>query len=420
MHYLIIGNGVAAIGAIEAIRQVDRDNPITLISSEPSRVYGRPLISSLLAGKVREKDIFYRPEDFYEKNKVNPLLGETVTLINTEKKQVELKSGGVLSFDRLLIATGGVPFVPPIKGHNGPDVYFFTTLEDARKLEGLVGKAKNMVVLGGGLIGLKAAESLHDRGIKITVVELADRILSAAFDTEAGGIIAKRLAEVGIDLILNDSITEIARTRKRVKAVVLKDGRRVQCEAVVIAIGVVPNKELAEKAGIKVNRGILTDAKMETSVPGVYAAGDVAEAEDMLLGEKRVTPIWPNAYIQGRHAGLAMAGKARSYAGSISMNSIEFYGIPTVSVGVSNPPAAGFEVLTRSEPLRGLYRKIVLRDGRIVGAVLVGRIERSGVLSGLINNRVDVESIKQELLKDDFGFADLPAETRQQLLAANA
>ncbi|MEN6464019.1 MAG: FAD-dependent oxidoreductase, partial [Syntrophaceae bacterium] len=271
-----------------------------------------------------------------------------------------------------------------------------------------------------GLIGLKAAESLHDRGMKITVVELADRILIAAFDSEAGGIIAKRLAGVGINLVLNNTVKEIVRSRKRVRKVVLNDGSSIPCEAVVIAIGVVPNKALAAQAGIKVNRGIVTDSSMETDVPGIFAAGDVAEADDMLAGEKRVTPIWPNAYIQGRHAGLAMAGAPRAYAGSIPMNSIEFYGIPTVSMGIANPPAEGFEVLARLEPEANFYRKIVLREGRLAGAVLVGRIERSGILSGLIKNGTDVENIKQDLLRDDFGFSDLPQETRQELLAANA
>ena len=420
MDYLIIGNGVASVGAIEAIRSIDREGPITVISSEPHRVYGRPLISSLLSGKIREKDIFYRPEDFYESNNVTALLGKTVSEIRAGVRQVILESGEVLPFGKLLIATGGVPFIPPIEGRHGPDVYLFTTLDDARKLDSLAEKVTDVVVLGGGLIGLKAAESLHDRGMKVTVVELADRILSAAFDAQAGRIIAKRLADVGIELVLNNTVKEIVRARKRVKSVVLNDGKWLPCSAVVIAIGVVPNKGLAEKAGIKVNRGILTDSSMETDVPGIFAAGDVAEAADMLWGDNRVTPIWPNAYVQGRHAGLAMAGAAKAYAGSIPMNSIEFYGTPTVSMGISNPPAEGFETLARLETDHNFYRKIVLREGRLVGAVLVGRIERSGVLSGLIQRGTNVESIKQELLRDDFGFSDLPAETRQELLSAHA
>ncbi len=199
----------------------------------------------------------------------------------------------------------------------------------------------------------------------------------------------------------------------------LSDGVKVQCDAVVIAIGVTPNKGLVDGTGIKANRGILTDSHMETSVPGIYAAGDVAEAADMLSGEKKVTPIWPNAYLQGRYAGFAMCGSDKKFPGSIPMNSIEFYGIPTVSIGIANPPETGFEVLARLDLKKKLYRKLVFRDGILEGAVLVGFIERSGILSGLIRNRINIGEIKQELLKDNFGFADLPAETRRELLAAN-
>ncbi|MDD5532279.1 MAG: FAD-dependent oxidoreductase [Syntrophales bacterium] len=418
MRHVIIGNGVASVGAIEAIRSADRESPVTVISSEPHRVYGRPLISSLLGGRIREEDIYYRPEGFYAANNVTLLTGKTATGINTQARKVRLESGEAVPFDKLLIATGGVPFVPPVEGLDGPDVYFFTTLDDARKLDILAAKLRKIVVLGGGLIGLKAAESLHDRGIHVTVVELADRILSAAFDAEAGGIIARRLAESGISLVLGNTVTKIVRIKKRARRVVLSDGGSVPCEAVVTAIGVVPNKALAEKAGIGVNRGILTDDFMQTNVPGIFAAGDVAEAKDMLWGERRVTPIWPNAYIQGRHAGLSMAGAARPYPGGIPMNSIEFYGIPTVSMGISNPPAEGYEVLARLEPEKNCYRKLVLRNGKLVGAVLVGRIDRSGILSGLIRNGVDVELLKQEMLRDDFGFSDMQPEIRQALLAA--
>ncbi len=218
MNYVIIGNGVAAIGAIEAIRQIDAQNPITIISSEPYKVYGRPLISSLLSGKIRENDIFYRSDDFYEKNGVTALLGKTVSRIRDGQKQVELETGEVIAFERLLIATGGIPFIPPIEGRQGPDVYVFTTLDDARKLDSIVGEAKKVAVIGGGLIGLKAAESLHDRGLAITVIELADRILSSAFDREAGEIIAGQLAEIGIELILNNSVKKINREKRESQA----------------------------------------------------------------------------------------------------------------------------------------------------------------------------------------------------------
>jgi len=276
---------------------------------------------------------------------------------------------------------------------------------------------KKAVVVGGGLIGLKAAEGLNDRGVKVTVVELADRILSSAFDRQAGDIIERRLREVGLEIILNNSVEEIVRVRGRVKGVALKSGEMVEASDVVIAIGVVPNKAIVEGTRIITNRGVLTDEYMETNVPGVYAAGDVVEPLDLLLGQKRVTPIWPNAYIQGKFAGMNMAGSRKSYGGSIPMNSIEFYGVPTVSIGVSNPPDASYEVRTSGDPAENVYRKIVFKDDRLVGAVLVGSIEKAGVLTGLIADRVDVGAFKDELLEGDFGFARMPGETRKRILA---
>ncbi len=419
MNHVIIGNGVAAVGAVEGIRQVDQASPITIISSEPYKVYGRPLISHLLSGKIRETDVYYRRDDFYESKGVKLLLGKKADGIDLEKKKILLEGGETVPFDRLLIATGGIPFIPPIKGKDGADVYTFTTLDDARKLEEIVGRVEKVVVIGGGLIGLKAAESLHDRKLKVTVVELADRILSSAFDRPAGEIIENRLMEVGIEIVLNNSVKEINRVKGRVKSVVLNDGVKIDCGAVVIAIGVVPNKALVDGTRILTNRGVLADEHMQTNAPGVYTAGDVAEAMDLLLEQKRVTPIWPNAYLQGRYAGMNMAGAKKSYRGSIPMNSIEFYGIPTVSMGISNPPGEGYEVRTVHIPEKKTYRKIVLRNHRLVGAVLVGQIQRAGILTGLLANQIDVEGFEDQLLKDDFGFARMPGEVRKKILSKN-
>lgn len=416
MEYVIIGSGVAAIGAVEGIRQWDTTSPITIVSAEPYKVYGRPLISHLLAGKIHEADIFYRSDDYYDLRGVKLLLGTRATQILPEKRKVVLSDGNTLSFDRLLIATGGIPFMPPLPGRDGPDVYTFTTLDDVRKLEALIGKAKKIVVIGGGLIGLKVSESLHDRGIRVTVVELTDRILSTAFDPIAGEIIRKHLTEMGMEIILQNSVTEIVRENGQIRAVILNDGARRDCKAVVIAIGVVPDISLVEWTGIKTNRGILTDDFMETSVSGIYAAGDVAEAHDLLLGQQRVTPIWPNAYLQGQYAGFNMAGAKIAYRGSIPMNSIEFYGIPTVSIGFSNPVGENYEVRHVYLPERNLYRKVVLKDHLLAGVVLVGRIQRAGILTGLILNRIDCENFQEELLKDDFGLINLPVEVRKKML----
>lgn len=416
MEYVIIGNGVAAIGAVEGIRQVDLQNPITIIAAEPYATYSRPLIANLLRGKIHEADLAYRPEAFYRDNKVTLWLGRTATKIDAAARQVLLEDGDKVPYDKLLIATGGKPFIPPIQGKDGPDVYTFTTLDDARKLDALVGKIKQIVVIGGGLIGLKAAESLHDRGLKVTVVELADRILSTAFDQVAGNIIGNRLAEVGIEVITENSVKEIVRENDRLKGIILNDGQNWRCEAVVIAIGVIPNKDIVKGTGIETNRGIVVNDYLETSVSDIYAAGDVAEALDLLSGERRVVPIWPNAYNQGQYAGRNMAGARVTYKGGLPMNSIEFYGIPTMSMGMANPADAGYEVITKLSPEKNVYRKLILKDGILVGAMLIGEVERAGILTGLIRNRVKVSSFKEELMKDIPGFSSLPREIRAEWL----
>lgn len=417
MEYVIIGNGVAAIGAVEGIRQTDLQNPITIIAAEPYATYGRPLIANLLRGKIHEADLAYRPEAFYRDNKVTLLLGRTATKIDAAAHRALLEDGDKVPYDKLLIATGGKPFIPPIQGKDGPDVYTFTTLNDAKKLDALVGKIKQIVVIGGGLIGLKAAESLHDRGLKVTVVELADRILSTAFDQTAGNIIGNRLAEVGIEVITENSVKEIVRENGRVKGIILNDGQNRSCEAVVIAIGVIPDKDIVKGTGIETNRGIVVNDYLETSVSGIYAAGDVAEALDLLSGERRVVPIWPNAYNQGQYAGRNMAGARVTYKGGLPMNSIEFYGIPTMSMGMANPADAGYEVITKLIPEKNVYRKLVLKDGILVGAMLIGEVERAGILTGLIRNRVDVSGFKEELMKDTLSLSSLPGEIRAERLS---
>lgn len=387
MNYVIIGNGVASIGAIEGIRRLDQKGKIVVIGAEDTAAYGRPLISYLLAGKIGPERLALRGDDYYVRNNVELKLGATVTAIDTSKKTVTTDKGESLHYDRLLIATGGVPFIPPIPGVQGEDIYSFTTLAHANTLIELSGRIKRAVVIGGGLIGLKAAESLHDRGVAVTIVELAPRILSAGFDEKAGRLASNRLKNVGIEVNCGVTAKEIQRGKNgRVKGVLLTDGRFLECDVVVVAIGVVPASALAKDAGIKVERGIMVDARLMTNAKDVYAAGDVAQAMDQLTGEHRVVPIWPNAYNQGYASGRNMAGAKLPYQGGLPMNSISFYGLPTISVGVVNPPEGdtNFEVHALLDEARETYRKLVFRDEKLVGYVLVGDIDKAGMYTAFI------------------------------------
>lgn len=418
MNYVIIGNSVAAVGAMRAIRTLDSEGSITVISRERYQAYGRPLISYLLGGLITEKRMAYLPADFCTRNRINLLLETEATGVDTVNRLVNLKGRDPVPYDRLLLATGGDPFVPPIAGLAGKERAFtFTTWDDAARLKAVAADIDHAVVIGGGLIGLKAAEGLQLLGKKVTIVELADRVLSAAFDKPAGRIIARKMKANGIDVITEDTVTAINGQGGAITAVTLKSGDVIPCDTVIVAIGVRPAVAFLAGSDIETGRGIIVDDRMQTSVKGVYAAGDVAEASDFFTGQKNPMPIWPDAYIQGDVAGTAMAGGDKHYAGGLAMNSIEFFKVPTISMGITNPADGGFELLTFQEPENYCYRKIVLKDNRLVGAVLVGNVDRAGIYSGLIREKVEVTPFKDELLASDFGFVNIPRELRDNLFA---
>ncbi len=395
MKYVIIGNGIASIGAIEGIRQVDKENPIMVIGAENAPAYGRPLISYLLAGKIKADRMALRPTKFYELNNVELKLGTTVAGLDTQKKIITTEKGEEIEYENLLLATGGAPFTPPIPGAEGAGVYNFTNLAHAQELIGTAKDIKRAVVIGGGLIGLKAAEALFDRGVDVTIVELSDRVLSLAFDENAASLAAGRLDEVGLKVRTGVSVKEIQRDAEGyVVGCHLTDGGFLQTEIVVIAIGVVPNYNLAKDANVKVDRGIMVDDHMRTNAEGVYAAGDVAQALDMLAGENRVVPIWPNAYNQGFCAGKNMAGRDTGYSGGLAMNSISFYGLPTISVGTVNPPEddKNFEVAMKLDEKKKSYRKLVFQNGNLVGYVLVGDIDQAGMFTSFVKFKLPIEA----------------------------
>lgn len=416
MKYCIIGNSAAAVGAVEAIRSVDGGSPITVVSREPYYAYSRPMIPRFLAGKISEEAMYYRGEAFYRKHGVTLLLGREALNVDVEKRQVRLDDGTRLEYDRLLLATGSKPAIPPVEGLNLPGVSTFTTWEDAWRLRRLVEEgASKALIVGGGLIGLKAAESLQTLGLEVTVAVRGPRVLRRIVDEAASKIVEAHLSSKGIQVIAGNTVKKFLGGR-RVEAAVLADGRRVACDLAVIAVGVQPDSTLAEAAGVKVGLGVAVDSRMETSVKGVYAAGDVAEAYDLVHGKRRVTPVWPNAYRQGYVAGINMAGGSATYPGSLDMNSLELFSLPIVAVGLTNPPDGGYEVFTRLEN-ENVYRKVVLKDGRIVGVILIGEIDRAGIFTGLIRSQTNVESFKKHLVEPGFGYAFFPEDLRRELLA---
>ena len=417
MKYLIIGNSAAAVGAVEAIRRNDKGNPIIIISDEPHHVYSRPLISYLLAGHTKEDKMYYRDENFYKENNVETVFNKKVTGVDTKKKQVILEDKKKIDYDKLLLATGGTPFIPPIKGKNRKNVYTFTKWSDAEEIMKISKKVQKAVVIGAGMIGLKAIEGLNAIGIDVTVVELAPEVLSRALDKDASRIVQRKMEEAGVEVITNNEVVEITGKGNIATGVVLRDKKKIKCDLVIVAIGVIPNTGFIKESGIKINRGIVVDERMETNVKGVYAAGDVVEALNMLTNEKMPIPIWPLAYRQGSIAGDNMSGGTLVYKGGFPMNSIEFPGAPTISLGIIDPRGEGYESLIKNDSKNGNYKRIIIKNERLVGAILVGDdVDRAGILTGLIKEQKPVTAFKDKLLDRNFGFVHMPKEYRREKL----
>ncbi|OIP27609.1 MAG: hypothetical protein AUK39_02350 [Dehalococcoidia bacterium CG2_30_46_19] len=410
--YLIIGNSAGGIAAAEAIREMDKAGEITIISDEPYPAYSRPLISEYLAKRCPLEKMLFRPADFYEKNNIRTFLDKKAQHLDIDKHIVELESGEKIRWERLLLATGGLPIVPEIEGIGLKGVFTFTKLDDAKAIDEFLshyGIKVRAIVIGGGLIGVGVTEALVKRGIEATIVEMKERILNTILDEEGSTLEEKTLTEAGVEIITGHTVGKIGSYLPgEVTGVNLDDTRPIPCELVIVAIGVRPRLDLAIGTGIKVNRGIVVDHRMATSNPEVFACGDVVEAHDFIYGENRLTPIWPNAYMEGRVAGFNMAGVPTEYFGGTALNSLKYFGLAVASAGMVNPPDDSYEVI--SNRYDHMYKKVVLKDGLVVGMVFAGDIEKSGVVFSLMKDRVEVERFKQALVAEDFSLASLPEE----------
>ena len=421
VRYVIVGNGIAAVSALESLRRLDRDGPVTIISEEPHPFYSRPLIPYLLAGEVSEDRLWLRPGDFYQRMRARTMFGRRVEQVEAGERTLRLDDGSTVGYDRLLLACGGRPILPPTEGAVTGGVFTFTTLDEAHRLDAYLREhePRRATVLGAGLIGLKTAEGLIARGLQVTLVELADRVLSATLDVRGSDLIRQGLANIGAEVFTGTTISAVESAGGRVRGVVLKDGSSFPADLVVLAVGVRPATEFLSGSGITCGRGIQVSARMETNVEGVFAAGDAVEGYDITAETSRVVATWVNAARQGRVAGANMAGADQTFEGSLAMNAVEIAGVATISVGLTTPSAAGgdgLEVLEHFDARSAQYRKVVLRENRVVGSIFVGAIDRAGILTGLIRTGTDVTSFRDRLLSPDFGLVWLPKEYRKHVV----
>lgn len=385
-NYVIIGGGIASLGCIDGILQTDKEGKITLIAGEDALPYARPLISYYLEGKTTLEKMCYRSEEFFKSNNI-----DVRTFVHAEKIEdgtVILDTGESVPFDRLLVATGSSPFVPPISGLDTVEKKFtFMTEEDALSLEKAIDKDSKVLIVGAGLIGLKCAEGIFGKVGSITVCDLADKVLSSILDKDSADIVKKKIEEHGVRFMLSDSVSEFHSNKA-----LMKSGETVEFDVLVMAVGVRPNISLLKDKGAEINRGVIVNDKMETSIPGVYAAGDLTESFDITSGSKKIMAILPNAYMQGFSAGKNMAGEESVLDNQIPMNSIGFFGYHIMTAG-------SYEGELYEERSEDSLKKLYIKDNRLVGFIFLGAVDKVGIYTSLIRNKTPLDTIDFENIK---------------------
>jgi NAD(P)H-nitrite reductase large subunit len=409
LRHVIIGNGIAGTCAAEAIRSLDADAAITVIAREELLPYSRPMISQVLAGAAEFCQLPLRPPDHYEQLRAELLAGQEAVTIDWGGRSVHTNLGATIPFDRLLIASGADPRPLPVDGANGIGVFSLRKAEDVRRILGAIDSTQHALVLGGGLVGFKAAYGLLQRGLAVTMLIRSEHPLAMQVDAEAGAIIQEELERHGLTVQVGIEVSAIEGDRHgRVARAVLSSGESLACQMVVVGKGVWPSINFLGQDQVRVDAGILVDDHLQTNVEGVYAAGDVAEHFDLARGQRWVNAIWPVAVEMGRIAGMNMAGRSVRFRGSLSRNVIRIFDIDVFTAGLVNPPAASaYEVLAAYDTRQRTYRKLVFRDEYLVGAALVGRVEQGGVLMNAIAGRVPVDKDRERLLGPGFNYASL-------------
>jgi NAD(P)H-nitrite reductase large subunit len=407
MDYVIIGNSAAAIGAVQGIRKNDTAGKITIISDETYHTYSRPLISYWLKGAVTENNMRYRNADFYETNNVKTIFGVSAVSFDPTEKTIILSSGEIVKYDKLLIATGSKPFCPPTEGFDSVSQKFtFMKFDDAKAVKKALFPGAKVLIVGAGLIGLKAAEAVFEHTENITVIDLADRILSSILDETGASIVQKHIEGKGVKFKLGTSVAKFAEN-----TAVLSNGDTIDFDILITAVGVRPNTELVKNAGGKVNRGIVTDKTQAVAeLKDVYAAGDCTESIDVTTNESKILALLPNAFLQGEVAGKNMAGEYIYYVNAIPMNAIGFFGCHIITAGTYDG-----DEYTVSDGTN--YKKLVVKDGFLKGYILIGEVDRAGIYTSLIKEHIGVSDCDFEMLKKSPKMAAFSKIRRTKKLA---
>jgi nitrite reductase (NADH) large subunit len=381
--YLIIGNGTAGTTAAENIRKRDASGQITIVTEEDFPYYYRIRLNDFICGEISENKLLAKSAEWYAEKKINLLTGVRITSGNPAKQEVVTARGEALPYDALLIATGSHSFVPPIPGAELPGVFTLRSISDAGKIIKHAQGSRNVVLIGGGLLGLEAGNALRKIGKKITVVEFFPRLLPRQLDQKGADKLTAIMEAMGFSFRIGASTQEIY-GEASVEKVLLAGGESLAADMVLLSAGVRPNLELAKLFNLKTSKGIVVDSQMRTSQPGIFAAGDVAEFNGVLYG------IWPAATQQGKIAGAVMAGGSESYAGTTMANKLKVAGIELASAGEVD---SDNKYESHLEEAVDVYKKFVINNNRLIGVIMLGDTKDFAKMTKAIADQTPLEQL---------------------------
>ena len=404
MRMIVIGNNVAGTTVAKAMRDADQAVDIDIYSEETTPYYPRPRLIDYLEGKVLEKDLPFYPLDWYQTHRLGLHLDHRAERIDRTEKRIQVQGRWEL-YDKLILATGSSAFVPPFLGLPKENVFTLRTLRDAKKIRELAAKSKRIIVIGGGLLGLETGRGLCSAfpELHITILESGEHLLMRQLDHEGADILQGWIEATGARVSVKAETEKILGDGSEAEGVMLKDGRRIDGDMIVISAGTRPNLQLAKDAGLKVNKGVVVDASLRTSDPDIFALGDVAEFSGQLWA------MIPPALDEARIAARKILGQSSpDYSGTVPSNTLKVAGFDLTSVGtvrsLHEPPEPGIEEIRVTTADRGIYKKFVIKDGKMVGAILLGTKKEVVKVTKLIREGTPIEDIKDRLRDPSYTF----------------
>ena len=416
MEHVIIGAGPAGVIAAETLRKVDHHSRVTLIGDEPEPPYSRMALPYYLIEKIGEQGTYLRKNKNHYEDKGIRLVQDRVAQVDSKNKKLKLQNSGTISFDKLLIATGSYPISPPIPGMDLPGVHSCWTLEDGRAIAKLAKTGAEVVLMGAGFIGCIILEALASRGVRLTVIEMGDRMVPRMMNQAAGNLIKQWCQEKGVTVLTSTKVEAIEKSGMLGKSlkVKLSNGDTLNADLVISATGVKSNIQFLDGSGINTDEGVLVNDQLQSNIADIYAAGDVCQGKDFSTGEYSVQAIQPTAADHGRVAAMNMAGRRTIHQGSVNMNVLDTMGLISSSYGLWMGIDGG-DSAELNDPGRYRYLSLQFHDDVLVGAQALGLTNHVGVLRGLIQTRLHLGKWKHHLMKDPTRLMEAYLGTTQSI-----